>query len=229
MGEEKGNGDQYLCGRFFASNTCHFRHKTGGGAKNKGVGSTLAYLESEGEFDSNISVSGVQLKVYQKSPNSDSYEDVTDTGFDLIYPYFSTDQTYKYDIILRNDETADVTASQYYLRWSFNAIIDNITYDITDYCNIDSAYVYKQTDSDGKTRYYSVNGSTSNVISAQNQIAFLSSIKFKGQYNPTTKKYGSILDQEFSGSKVKITANIEGSLTPYEIIRQTVKIFDNSK
>ena len=112
-----------------------------------------SYLSSNGNATGTINVAGVQLKVYQKTNDSSEYVDVTDTGFDLYYPYFVTDKKYNYDLIIKNDETAEVTADQYYLRWNFTAIIDNQEYDITDYCKVDSAYVYKQEDTDGKTRF----------------------------------------------------------------------------
>ena len=188
------------------------------------INRTHSYLESEDYTIGDIKVKGVQLKVYQN--NGSGYTDVTDTGFDLNTKTFATDVKYNYDLIIKNDEKAEVTADQYYLRWYFTAIVDNTEYDITQYTTVDSAYVYLQEDTDGKTRYYSVNGNQSNVISAQNQLAFLSSIRFDGVYDNLTKKYGSILDDEFSGSKIKIVSHIEGSLTPYEIILPTVKFYN---
>ncbi len=129
-----------------------------------------------------------------------------------------TDKTYRYDLIIKNDERATVKAEDFYLRWWFTANIDGTEYDITDYCTVDSAFVYKQKDADGKTRFYSVNGLYSNVISAQNQLTFLSKLNFKGEYDDSNK-YGSILDKEASGSKVEIKVHIEGSLDSYEILK----------
>lgn len=180
------------------------------------TGATNAYMEDDGNFQSNIMIEGVKLRVYQNT--GEGYKNVTKVGFDQIYQYFATDKTYNYDLIIKNDEDATVSADQYYLRWYFSASVDGVNYDITDFCNVDTAFVYKQNDSDGKTRFYSVNSGASNVIGVQNQLTFLSSISFDGEYDATTKVYASVLDKEFSGSKVKITAHIEGSLTPYEII-----------
>ena len=185
---------------------------------------TLSYLEAEDYTIGDIKVKGVQLKVYQNTGSG--YTDVTENGFDLNTDTFATDKKYTYDLIIKNDEKATVTADQYYLRWYFTALVDNTEYDITKYTTVDSAYVYFQDDTDGKSRYYSVNGSQSNVISAQNQLTFLSSIRFDGVYDNLTNQYGSILDDEFAGSKIKIISHIEGSLTPYEIIYPTIKFFD---
>lgn len=185
--------------------------KTGDGSE------TLSYFGAKDYVTAEIKVKGVQLRVYQDL--GEGYQDVTETGFDLATQYFVPDKTYRYDLIIKNDEKATVKAEDFYLRWWFTANIDGTDYDITDYCTVDSAFVYKQNDTDGKTRFYSVNGLYSNVISAQNQLTFLSKLKFKSEYNNTTNSYISILDKEASGSKVKITAHIEGSLDSYEILK----------
>lgn len=132
--------------------------KTGDGS------TTLSYFGAKDYVTAEIKVKGVQLRVYQDL--GEGYQDVTETGFDLDTQYFVPDKTYRYDLIIKNDEKATVKAEDFYLRWWFTANIDGTDYDITDYCTVDSAFVYKQNDSDGKTRFYSVNGLYSNVISA---------------------------------------------------------------
>lgn len=178
------------------------------------MGSTYSYLSDSDYTIGDIHVKGVQLKVYQNTGSG--YTDVTDSGFDLVTNYFATDKTYDYDIVIRNDELAGVTADQYYLRWRFKALIDNIEYDITEYCEVDDAGVYQQEDAEG-VHFYSVNSGSSSALAVQSQLKLLSSIKFEGEYDEGSDSYGSILDDEFSGSNMKVWVEIEGSLNPFTI------------
>ena len=182
--------------------------------------STNSYLASTGSFVGKIEVAGLEYKVYQKTTGD--YEDVTSTGIILGTRPFSTDTTYTYDVILKNDDPSTSTAAGFYVRWKFVATIDGVEQNINFAIKTDITANQTQTNPYGKNShlsgdyfYYVTTGSTLATLDAQETVSLLSSVEFVGSYNSQTDSYGSLLDSVFAGSTFEFKLVIEGSSTAF--------------
>ena len=162
---------------------------------------TGAYLTSQGGLTGIIQLGGEKLSVTQNG-----------VGTNIIYfneDYFVTDKKYEYNIGIKNTEKAGGSDSKY-LRWKWTAVIDGVEENINKYVTPvknenKQAYIMENW-------FYLVdNDYVAAKLEPQEELNILTELRFNGEYDIETEKYGSLLDKYYSGSNIQIYLTVQGS------------------
>lgn len=179
-------------------------------------GKTSAYLKQEGSMIGIIQIAGHKFKVRQEIGGE--MQDITDTGITFNQRYFATDTIYNYNIEVYNGEVG----SNKYLRWKWVTTIDGEEVNLNKFFKpsvVDGLGVTLETFAylDKDYYYYANDSYEALILGGEKSINILSTIQFKGEYDPINKTYGSILDEYFSGSSFNITLKVDSADAPWII------------
>ena len=188
-----------------------------GGYDKKYIDNTGAYLTNTGAIMGVITLGGYQLKIVQGE------NDCTEKGIELGTNSIATDKSYAVEnVYLQNTDTgSDLNC---YVRWKFTATIDGVEdIDINESCStsIPNAFLNRE---DGYFYYVDKNNSyTPMTLASSNAVLLFDQMQFKGEYDAKTDTYGSILDQYYSGSNIKLNLVVQASKTAWIINPPTAK------
>ena len=162
---------------------------------------TGAYLTSQGGLTGIIQLGGEKLSVTQNG------EETSTIYFNV--EYFVTDKKYEYNIGIKNTEKAGGSDSKY-LRWKWTAVIDGVEENINKYVTpVKSGS--KQAYAMGNWFYLVDNDYVATKLAPQEELNILTELRFNGEYDIETEKYGSLLDKYYSGSNIQIYLTVQGS------------------
>ena len=177
-----------------------------------------AYLKNDGTIMGVITIGGLRLQINQNE------QDCQTVGIDLGTTTLATDKVYSINSV--NITKKDAGQSTCYIRWKFVATIDGVgDIDINNHCLTSDPNVFL----DKEQNYFYYVSETYEPISLTGNVCVLDEMYFKGEYDTLSKKYGSIIDEYFSGSNFKLNLIVEVSETPWSINKPYAYFYVNGE